>query len=68
MQGQAHHILLDAEQLEVFQVQVDHGQELLLELFFGKVNVGVVHLHRADAHQPEQFPRLLITVTRPVFR
>ena len=59
MRAQAHQVLVDAEDLEVLVVQVDHAHELLLEQVFGDVEVGVVHLHRAHAHQPEQLAGLL---------
>ncbi len=55
MQGQAHDKLLDPEQIEVLAIQVHHAHELLLELFLRAIDVGVVHLHRADAHQAKEF-------------
>ena len=42
--GEAHDILLDAEELEVFQIHLVHRVELRLELVFRAIDVGVVHL------------------------
>ena len=66
MQRQAHDELLDAEQLEILVIQVNHAHEFLLELVFGAVDVGIVHLHRADAHQAEKLARFLVAVARAI--
>jgi hypothetical protein len=55
------------EQLEVFLVHVDDAEEFLFELFFGAVNVGIVHLQRAYAHQAEQLTAFLVAVAGAVF-
>ena len=68
MQTETHDILLDAEQFEVLVIKCHHAHELLLELFLRAIDVGVIHLHRADAHQAEEFARFLVAVARPVFR
>ena len=68
MQGQSHHVFLNAKQLKILDVHVDDGQEFLFELFFRDVDVSVIHLHRADAHQAEQLARLLVAITRAVLR
>ncbi len=60
--AQAHHVLIDAENFKVLVVQVDDSHELLLELVFSAVHVGIVHLHRAHAHQPKQLAALFVTV------
>src|SRR6202171_416789 len=51
--GKAHQILLDAEELEVFQIHLVHGIELSFELVLRAIDVRVVHLHRAHSHQPD---------------
>ncbi len=54
--------LLDPEELEVLEVELDHGQELGLELLLGAVDVGVVHLHHPHPHQAHQRARVLVAV------
>ena len=54
------------KQLEILQVQVDHVGELLLELLLRAVDVRVVHLHRAHAHQAEQLAAFLVAVAGAV--
>ena len=66
VQREAHDVLVDAEDLEVFLVDVDHVHEFLLEVFFRAVDVGIVHLHRAHAHQPEQLAAFLVAVAGAV--
>ncbi len=67
MSGESHEVLFEAEDLEVFEVHLIHGDELRFELFRGAVQMGVVHLHRADPHEAEQFTGLFVAVTGPVF-
>ena len=67
MRGEAHQIFIDAEDFEVFQIHLVDGVELALELLLGAVEMGVVHLHGADAHEAEQLARLLVTVAGAVF-
>ena len=43
--GETHDVFLDAEDLEILQIHLVHGVELVLELLLGAVDVGVVHLH-----------------------
>ena len=68
VQAQAHHVFLDAKQGEVLEIQVDHAQEFLLELVLRDVDVRIVHLQRADAHQAEQLAGFLVAVARAIFR
>ena len=67
VRGEAHLVLLDAENLEVVQIHLVHGVELALELRLGAVDVGVVHLHGAHAHEAQEFARLLVAVAGAVF-
>ncbi len=65
--GEAHEILSESEDLEVFEVHLVHGHEFSLELIRGEVEVGVVHLHGTDAHEAEEFAGLFVAVTGAVF-
>jgi hypothetical protein len=47
----AHDVFLDPEDLEILQIHLVDGVELLFELLLGAVDVGVVHLQRAHAHE-----------------
>ena len=67
MGGESHEVLFEAEDLEVFEIHLIHGDELRFELFRGAVQMGVVHLHRSDPHEAEQFTGLFVAVTGPVF-
>ena len=67
VRAEAHLILLDAEDLEVFQVHLVHRAELVGELFGGAVEVRVVHVHGAHAHEAEELARLLVAVVGAVF-
>jgi len=60
--GQAHDVFLNTEELEIFEVEVDDPGELVLELALGTIDVRVVHLHRAHAHQAEQLARFLVAI------
>jgi hypothetical protein len=62
-----HDILVDTEKFKVFLVQFNHAHELLLKLRFGTVDVSIVHLHRADAHQTKEFTRFFVAVARAIF-
>ena len=67
MGGEAHDVFLDAEDLEILQIHLVHGVELALELLLGAVDVGVVHLERAHAHEAEEFAALLVAIAGAVF-
>src|SRR5690349_3428638 len=54
MQTQAHHKFIETEQLEVTEVHIHYSQKLLFELVFRNIDMSIVHLHRADAHQAKQ--------------
>ena len=60
-------IFLDAEDLEIFQIHLVHRVELRLELLLGAVDVRVVHLQRAHAHEAEEFAALLVAIAGAVF-
>ncbi len=45
VQRKAHDVFRDPEQVEIFLVHVHDPHELLLELVFCHVHVGIVHLH-----------------------
>ena len=62
VQAQPHHILLHVEERKVLQIEVDDPHELLLKLIFGAVDVGVIHLHRAHAHQAKEFAAIFVAV------
>ena len=66
MRAQAHDVAIHAKERKVLLIERDHAHKLLLKLLFGAVNVRVVHLHGAHAHQPEQLAALLIAVARPI--
>ena len=65
--GETHDVFLDAEDLEILQIHLVHGEELGFELLFGAVDVGVVHLERAHAHEAEEFAALLVAIAGAVF-
>ena len=67
MRGETHDVFVDPEELEVFQIHLVHGEELRLELVFGAVDVGVVHLERANAHEAKEFAALLVAMAGAVF-
>lgn len=54
MSGKTHLVLLDAENLKIGQVDVVHAPEFFRELIFRAVDVRVVHLHHAYAHDAKQ--------------
>ena len=66
MGAEAHLVAVEPEDLEVLQVHVVDRPELLGELLGRAVQVGVVHVHAAHAHEPEQFTRLLVAVAGAV--
>ena len=66
--AEAELVTVDAEDREILQIHLVHGVELGRELLLGAVNVGVIHLHGAHAHQAEEFSALLVAVTRPILR
>ena len=66
--GKAHDVFLDPEDLEILQIHLIDGVELLFELLLGAVDVGVVHLERAHPHEPEEFADLLVAVVAAVLR
>ncbi len=68
MGGETHDVFLDAEDLEILQIHLVHGVELRFELLLGAVDVGVVHLERAHAHEAEEFAALLVAIAGAVFR
>src|SRR3954463_7484368 len=51
VRAEAHLILLESKNLEILQIHLIHRLEFLRELLPGAVDMGVVHLHRTDAHQ-----------------
>jgi len=65
--AEAHEVFLNAEDFEVFEVHLVDGIEFLRELLGGAVDMRVVHVHRAHAHEAEQFPGLLVAVAAAVF-
>src|ERR1019366_5429503 len=50
------------------QIHVVHGAELVGELLLGAIDVRVVHVERAHAHEAEQLAALLVAVASAVFR
>ena len=67
MRAQAHDIRLDLEELEVVPIEVDHAHELLLELLLRTVDVGIIHLHGAHAHQAKELAALFIAIAGAIF-
>ena len=68
MRAEAELVAIDAEDLEVIEIHLIHRLKLGGELFLGAVDMRVVHLHGAHAHQAEEFAALLVAVTRPILR
>ena len=66
VRAQPHDKAVDAKEIEVTTIECNDAHELLLELRLGAVDVGVVHLHRAHAHQAEEFTALFVAVARAV--
>src|SRR5690606_28995187 len=64
--GEAHDDVRYAEELEVPQVEVDDRKELVFELLFGAVDVGVVHLRGAHAQQAGEGAGVLVAVAGAV--
>ena len=67
VRAEAHDVFLDAENLEILQIHLVDRVELLRELLRRAINVRVVHVERADAHEAEQFARLLVAIAGAVF-
>ncbi len=65
--AEAHLIFFQSEDFEIFQIHVVDGAKLFRELVFGAINVGVVHVERADAHEAEQLARLFVAIAGAVF-
>ena len=68
MRAEAHDVPIDVEQVEVDLVEVDHAHELSGELRLRAVDMGIVHLHGTNAHQPEKLAALFIAVAGAVLR
>ena len=68
VRAETHDIFLDAENLEILQIHLVHRVELGGELLRGAIDVRVVHVQRAHAHEAEQFARLLVAIAGAVFR
>ncbi len=66
--GESHDILIDAEDLEVLEIHLVHGAEFLSELLFRAIDVRVVHLHRAHAHEAKELTALLVAIAGAVLR
>ena len=67
MGAEAHLVAVESEDLEVLQVHLVDRPELVGELLGRAVQVGVVHVHAAHAHDPEELARLLVAVAGAVF-
>ena len=63
VRAEAHAEFLEPENLEILEVHLVHSAELVGELLRCAVNVRVVHLHRAHAHEAHQFAGALVAVT-----
>jgi hypothetical protein len=67
VRAEAHDVFLDAENLEILQIHLVDRVELGGELLRRAIDVRVVHVERAHAHEAEQFARLLVAVAGAVF-
>ena len=67
MGAEAHLVTVEPEDLKVLQVHLVDRPELLGELLGRAVNVRVVHVHAADAHDTEELSGLLVAVAGAVF-
>ena len=67
VRAEAHLIFLEAEDLEILQIHLVHGVELVGELLLGAIDVRVVHVERAHAHEAEQLAALLVAIAGAVF-
>src|SRR6185436_20530674 len=65
--GQAHPVVVEAEDLVHAAVQVHHLDELVPDLLLGAIDVRVVHAHRTHAEQARERAGVLITITMAVF-
>jgi hypothetical protein len=63
-----HQIFVDPEELKIVQIHLVDGIELRFELLRCHIDVRVVHVQRANPHEPKQFTTLLVAITRSVFR
>ena len=66
--AEAHLIFFEAEDFEILQIHVVHRAELVGELLLGAIDVRVVHVERAHAHEAEQLAALLVAIASAVFR
>src|SRR6218665_483465 len=66
MQTQPHHVFIDTEDLEILKIHVIHSSELIRELCAGAINMRIIHVKTAHAHQTEQFTTLFIAVNSSV--
>ena len=66
--AEAHDAFLDSENLEIFQVHFVHRVELGGKLLRRAINVRVVHVQRPDAHEADEFARLLVPIARAILR
>ena len=67
VRAEAHDVFFDAEDSEILQIHFVHAVELCGELFRRAIDVRVVHIERAYAHEAEEFARLLVAVVGAVF-
>src|SRR5438477_1304791 len=67
VQGQTHHVFVNAKNSKIFKVHVVHGPELIIELFLGTIYMRVIHVQTTNTHQSEKFPALFVTVTCSIF-
>ncbi len=65
--AETHDVFLDAEDFEILEIHFVDGIELLGELLWSAVDVGVVHVERAHAHEAEKFARLFVAVAGAIF-
>jgi len=68
MCAEAHLIFFEAENFKIFQIHFVHCVEFGGELLGRTINMSIIHVERADAHQAEQFARLFIAIAGTIFR
>ena len=68
VRAKTHHIFFNPENLKVFHIEINNRHELFFKLLFRAVDVGIVHLHRADAHQPKKFAAFFVAVAGSILR
>src|SRR5690606_23941148 len=53
VKAQSHHILFNTEYLKILQIHIVYRTKLISKLFFGTIDMCIVHVQTTHAHQSE---------------